>query len=285
MISYWFYKISEAIALLIPLRMAYVLAKILSGVYYIFAFRDRRMVTDNLKVIFPLKGGREIASIRFRVFRNFAKYLVDFLRFKKLDKKYISNNVKIINLESVKEGLRRGRGVILLTAHLGNWELGGMVISQLGYSLLTVALAHKSPKVDRFFNDKRESKGMEVLPLGKAAKGCLRGLRHNRLLALVGDRDFTDKGRVTDFFGKPAILPEGAAVLSLQTGAVIIPGFMLRNKDDSFSLIFEKPLEFNLSMNRDNDLNNIISKYKSVFEEYIRAYPDQWYMFRRFWKE
>lgn len=285
MISYWFYKISEAIALLIPLRMAYALAKVLSGVYYIFAFRDRRMVTDNLKVIFPLKGDREIASIRFRVFRNFAKYLVDFLRFKKLDKKYISNNVKIINLESVKEGLRRGRGVILLTAHLGNWELGGMVISQLGYSLLTVALAHKSPKVDRFFNDKRESKGMEVLPLGKAAKGCLRGLRHNRLLALVGDRDFTDKGRVTDFFGKPAILPEGAAVLSLQTGAVVIPGFMLRNKDDSFSLIFEKPLEFNLSMNRDNDLDNIISKYKSVFEEYIRAYPDQWYMFRRFWKE
>lgn len=285
MISYWFYKISEAIALLIPLRMAYALAKILSGVYYIFAFRDRRMVTDNLKVIFPLKGDREIASIRFRVFRNFAKYLVDFLRFKKLDKKYISNNVKIINMESVKEGLRRGKGVILLTAHLGNWELGGMVISQLGYSLLTVALAHKSPKVDRFFNDKRESKGMEVLPLGKAAKGCLRGLRHNRLLALVGDRDFTDKGRVTDFFGKPAILPEGAAVLSLQTGAVIIPGFMLRNKDDSFSLIFEKPLEFNLSMNRDKDLDNIISKYKSVFEEYIRAYPDQWYMFRRFWKE
>lgn len=285
MISYWFYKISEAIALLIPLRMAYALAKVLSGVYYIFAFRDRRMVTDNLKVIFPLKGDREIASIRFRVFRNFAKYLVDFLRFKKLDKKYISNNVKIINLESVKEGLGRGRGVILLTAHLGNWELGGMVISQLGYSLLTVALAHKSPKVDRFFNDKRESKGMEVLPLGKAAKGCLRGLRHNRLLALVGDRDFTDKGRVTDFFGKPAILPEGAAVLSLQTGAVIIPGFMLRNKDDSFSLIFDKPLEFNLSMNRDNDLDNIISKYKSVFEEYIRAYPDQWYMFRRFWKE
>ena len=217
MISYWFYKISEAVALLIPLRLAYALAKILSGIYYIFAFRDRRMVTDNLKVIFPLKGDREIAVIRFRVFRNFAKYLVDFLRFKKLDKKYISEKVKIINMESVQEGLSRGNGVILLTAHLGNWELGGMVISQLGYSLLTVALAHKSPKVDRFFNDKRESKGMEVLPLGKAAKHCLRGLRNNRLLALVGDRDFTDKGRVTDFFGKPAILPEGAAVLSLQT--------------------------------------------------------------------
>ncbi|MDD5665213.1 MAG: lysophospholipid acyltransferase family protein [Candidatus Omnitrophica bacterium] len=285
MISYWFYKFSEALALAIPLKLAYALAKVLSGIYYIFAFRDRKMVTDNLKVIFPLKGNKEIASIRFKVFRNFAKYLVDFLRFKKLDKKYIRDNVKVINIESVEEGLRRGKGVILLTAHLGNWELGGMVISQLGYSLLSVALAHKSPKVDRFFNDKRESKGMEVLPLGKAAKGCLRGLRKNRLLALVGDRDFTDKGRITNFFGKPAILPEGAAVLSLQTGAVIIPGFMLRNNDDSFNLIFEKPLEFNLTMNRGNDLDIIISKCKSVLEEYIRAYPDQWYMFRRFWKE
>jgi len=285
MISYFFYLATEALALSMPIKLSYAVAVFLSSLYYLFAFRDRRMVTENLKIIFPDKSEKEIYAIRLRVFHNFAKYLVDFLRFKKLDQGYIKDNVKIINIKNVEEGLAQGKGVILLTAHLGNWELGGMVISQLGYPLLSVALPHKSDKVTKFFNDKRESKGMEVLPLGKAAKGCLRALRQNRLIALVGDRDFTDKGRVTDFFGKSAILPEGAAVFSLQTDAVIIPGFMLRNKDDSFDLVFEKHLQFTLTGCRNKDLDIVISECKAVFEKYIRSYPDQWYMFRRFWKE
>jgi len=75
--------------------------------------------------------------------------------------------------------------------------------------------------------------------LGNAVKGCLRALRANQMLALVGDRNFTDGGKVMDFFGKPSLFPEGPAVFSLHTGAVVIPGFMLRNEDDSFSLVFE----------------------------------------------
>jgi len=285
MLSYIFYRFAEALAISMPLKFAYSVATFLSVVYYIFAFRDRRMVTENLRVIFPEKNRKEISAIRLRVFLNFAKYLVDFLRFKKLDMNYIKNKVNIKGIKNVDEGLKAGKGVILLTAHLGNWELGGVVISQLGYPLLSVALPHKSKKVNKFFNDKRQSKGMEILPLGKAAKGCLKALRENRLLALVGDRDFTDKGRSAFFFGKPALFPEGAAVFSLQTGSLIIPGFMLRNKDDSFDLVFEKPLDFTITTDRDKNLNCIINKCSGVFEEYIHKYPDQWYMFRRFWKE
>jgi len=285
MIGYYSYMAAESLALMLPLKLAYSLATSLSSIYYFFAFRDRRMVTDNLRTIFPEKSGEEISAIRLRVFHNFAKYLVDFLRFKKLDKDYIRDNVKIINIGYMQEGLRQGKGVILLTAHLGNWELGGIVVPQLGYPLLGVALPHKSKKVDKFFNDKRESKGLGVLPLGNAAKGCLKALTRNQLLALVGDRDFTNKGRVADFFGKPAIFPEGAAVFSLHTGAMIVPTFMLRNQDDTFSLVMDKPLQFSLSGDRDKDIDTIISQSKAVFERYIRAYPDQWYMFRRFWKE
>jgi KDO2-lipid IV(A) lauroyltransferase len=285
MISYFFYLIAEALAVSLPLKSAYALATFLSYIYYIFAFRDRRQVTDNLKVIFPEKSKKDIAFIRFQVFRNFAKYLVDFLRFKKLDANYVKDNVRLINIDNIKEGLNRGKGVILLTAHLGNWELGGMVLSLSGYPFLTVVLPHKSKEVTKFFNEKRESKGLEVLSLGKAAKGCLRALRHNQVIALLGDRDFTEKGRVMDFFGKPALLPFGAAVLSWQTQAAVIPGFMLRNSDDTFSLVIEKPLEFLLSGEREKDLEIIMSQCKAVFEKYIRSYPDQWYMFRRFWKE
>ncbi|MBN2831350.1 MAG: lysophospholipid acyltransferase family protein [Candidatus Omnitrophica bacterium] len=285
MISYLFYRLGEALALTLPLKLAYALATFLSYVYYIFAFRDRRQVTDNLRVIFPLKNKKDIASIRFMVFRNFAKYLVDFFRFDKLDANYVKDNVKLFGLDNIKEGLSLGKGAILLTAHLGNWELGGLVLSLSGYPFLTVTLSHKSKEVTKFFDEKRESKGLKILSLGNAAKGCFKALKENQLIALLGDRDFTEKGRVMDFFGKPVFLPEGAAFLSLKTGAAIIPGFMLRNKDDTFSLIIEKSLEFTLSGNREKDLEIIMFKCKGVFEKYIRSYPDQWYMFRRFWRE
>jgi len=121
--------------------------------------------------------------------------------------------------------------------------------------------------------------------LGNAAKGCLKGLRRNEVLALAGDRDFAGTGMVMDFFGKPAVFPLGPAALSLRAKAKIIPGFMLREKDDSFVLVMDKPLEYIPSGDDQKDLQEIISRYKSIFEDYIRRYPEQWYMFRRFWKE
>jgi KDO2-lipid IV(A) lauroyltransferase len=102
-------------------------------------------------------------------------------------------------------------------------------------------------------------------------------------VALAGDRDFTEKGLVLDFFGKPAFFPEGPAAFALKTGAVIVPAFMVRNKDDSFTLKVEKPLEFNPTDDKDKDLIESIKRYKSIFEDYIRRYPEQWYMFRKFW--
>ena len=227
----------------------------------------------------------EIAAIRKKLFHNFAKYLVDFFRFDKLDMKYIKENIRVKNMHYVDSALSEGNGVILASAHLGNWELGAVVVAMLGYSFLTVALPHKSKKVDAFFNGQRQSKGVNVLPLGNAAKGCIKALRRNEVLALVGDREFVGKGIVIDFFGKPAVFPLGPAALSLQTKAKIIPGFMLRNEDDSFDLIMNEPIEYEPSEDKEKDLKDIVTKYKTVFEDYIRRYPDQWYMFRRFWKE
>lgn len=285
MFNYIFYRTAQAFALVLPLKAAYGVAVLLSNVYSMFAFRDRRAVTENLKVIFPDKPDNEIFRIRRELFCNFAKYLVDFFRFQKLDAEYLKKKVRLKNLNYIDESLSKGAGALLVTAHLGNWELGGVVISVLGYPFLTVALPHKSRMVNNFFNSQREIKGMRVLPLGNAAKGCLKGLRKNEVLALVGDRDFAGKGMLIDFFGKPTVFPVGPAALALQAKTKIIPGFMLRNADDSFDLIMNEPLEFTPSGDNQKDLKELITRYKSVFEDYIRRYPEQWYMFRRFWKE
>ena len=283
MFNYILYRIGQFIALHIPLRIGYRLAIFFSDLHYIFADKDRRRVTANLKAIFPDKPDKEIARIRIWMFRNFAKYLVDFFRSEKLDKEYISKNIRIENIDNFDKALLKGKGVIVLSAHIGNWELGAVVVALLGYPLWAVVLPHKHKSVNNFFNFQRQSKGIGIIHLGKAVRQSLKILKENKVLALVGDRDFTETGVALDFFGKPTFFPEGAAAFSLKTGAAIVPGFMVRNSDDSFTLKIEKPLEYTPTGNKENDTLEIISRYKIIFEDYIRKYPDQWYMFRKFW--
>lgn len=280
MVNYTLYRISQFVALSLPLRIAYKLAVFISDLHYIFADIDRRAVRENLKAIFPEKSDWQIRKIRLWMFRNFAKYLVDFFRSSKLDIDYIKRKVKIENIHYIDEALSMKKGVIVLTAHIGNWELGGIAMALLGYPFWIVALPHKHKKVDNFFNSQRESKGVKVIPLGRAVRTCLSILKENKVLALAGDRDFSEKGVVIDFFGKSTLFPEGPAAFSLKTGAAIVPGFTVRNKDDSFTLKFEKPL-----YNSDNDSIKLIEQYKVIIEDCIRKYPDQWCMFRRFWVE
>jgi len=291
MFNHILYRIGTFIALHLPLKAAYALAVFISDLHYLVAAVDRRTVGTNLKAIFPDKPQEELNDIRRRMSRNFAKYLIDFFRFSKLDKEYIRRNIKVENLHYFDEALKSGKGVIVLTAHLGNWELGGVVIALSGYPLWVVALPHKNKKVDKFFNGQRESKGIHVIPFGKAARQCFNRLKENKMVALVGDRDFSEKGIVVDFFGKKSYFPLGPAAFSMKTGSVIVPGFMLRNADDSFTLRIEKPIEFKEQQQaraqeeKDARLLEIVNSYKSLFEGYISRYPDQWYMFRRFWIE
>lgn len=292
MFNYILYRIGKFLALCIPIKIAYALAVFISDLHYLSSPADRNAVWENLKVIFPDKPDKEIRSIRRRMFRNFAKYLVDFFRFAKVDAEYIRKNVKIENIHYFDEALKKGKGVIVITAHLGNWELGGVVISLSGYPFWVVALSHKNKKVNDFFISQRQSKGIQVIPLGSAARQCFQLLKENKMVALVGDRDFTEKGIKVDFFGRKTFLPLGPAYFSMKTQAPIITGFMLRNPDDTFTLTINKPIETDVKAksaktpeDKEEGLLKIIDTYKVIMEDYIRRYPDQWYMFRRFWIE
>jgi len=284
MFNYILYRIGQFIALYLPLNLSYKIAGFCSDLHYMISRRDREIVKENLKVIFPKKNIKEIKGLARQTFRNFAKYLIDFFRFSKLDKEYIKKMVKLENMHYFDEALSKGKGVIILTAHIGNWELGAVVIALLGYPFYAVALPHKYKKVDDFFNFQRERKGAKVISLRKAARGGLTVLKENKMLALAGDRDFAKGGVVVDFFGRPSNFPVGPAFFSLKTGANIIPTFMVRNKNETFTLQIGKPINavFN-STDKNEYIKKVTSQCKVIIEEQIRRYPDQWYMFMPFW--
>ena len=284
MFNYIFYRIGQFIVLQLPLKTGYLIAVFLARLHCFLSLRDRQAVETNLQVIFPDYPPKTIRCLSTGTFENFAKYLVDFFRFRILDKEYVARNVSVENINYLDEARASGKGVIILTAHLGNWELGGVVVALLGYPLWVVARPHKHMSVDRFFNRQRESTGLKVIPLGRAARLCLNLLKNKGLIALAGDIDFYKNGVCVDFFGRPVVLPYGPAVFALKTGALIVPGFMLRNPDDSFTLRFERPITPVSTGDRDKDISRLADNYKVVMEGHIRRYPQQWYMFRRFWK-
>lgn len=283
MINFIIYKIGEFIALHLPLRFAYGVARIVSDLHLLFFRKDRENVAANLRAIFPDKDLSQIRTIRQAMFRNFAKYLVDFFRSSLLNSKNLGEFASIKNSHYINQALAKGKGVILLSAHLGNWELGAIGLALSGYPVAAVFLPHRHKRVNDFFNSKRERKGVKVITLGRAVRNCLSSLRENMLVGLVGDRVFYAAGFLTDFFGLPTYLPKGAAAFSLQTGAPIVPIFVIRNSNDTYTLMLEKPIEHNATGNKETDFTQLLFKCKLVLEDYIKRFPEQWYMFRKFW--
>jgi len=188
--------------------------------------------------------------------------------------------VSLEHEDRLKEAAAAGKGVILVTAHFGNWELGGAVLGALGYPVNAVVLPQRMKRLNRLLQDQREKRGIRLLPLGKSARGLVRCLRGGDVVALLADRDFTRHHHAIDFFGRPARLPLGAAWLSLHTGAPIVPTFLLRQEDDTFLLRMHQPIW----PEQAGDVNAIMTRIRDALQAEIGERPYQWFIFRDFWR-
>ncbi|MBN1353131.1 MAG: lysophospholipid acyltransferase family protein [Candidatus Omnitrophica bacterium] len=280
---YFLYKAGRALAMALPLRIGYKIAEIIAAVYYLLARADRKNLEENLKIVLGCDN-KQTASLYTRgIFKNFAKYLVDFFRFSRIGSDYIIKYVTISGKENLDKAMAGGKGAIILSSHLGNWELGGGITASFGYPFYAIALDHKNKKVNDFFIKQRAAFNVRVIPIGAQLRNCFKVLRQNNLLAILGDRDFSNHGITANFFGRPTLLPKGPAIFNLRTGAPIIPAFAIRLPDDRFNLIYERPIQIKPTGDEEKDIANVMHNYINVIERYIKSYPDQWYAFRKVW--
>jgi len=269
----------------LSVKSAYGVACAIADIWCLVSTADRRAVRCNLERITGLKDQGELKRMTRQVFRNFAKYLVDFFRSSKIDDEYIKRFVKVEGLDNLDEALSKGKGVILLSAHIGNWELGALVLSRLRQPVMAVALTHGDKRINDFFTRQRVAGKVKPVKIGISLRSCYEELKNNGLVALLGDRDFSKNGIYMDFFGRPSLIPKGPAVLSERLQAEIVPTFMVREKDDTFRFIFEPSLKRPSGIGEDDRLKEIMKGYVSVIERYVKMYPTQWYMFKREWSE
>jgi len=279
------YRIGIFIALNTPLKAGYKIAGFVSSLYAFFSPKNREALKDNLKELFPDYNDSRLKSISSKIFINFGKYLVDFFRFSLIDADYMERYVKVEGKHYLDEVLKLKKGAILTSAHIGNWELGGAALAALGFPLSVVALIHKNDNINNFFTKQREAKGIGVIPIGISVRRCFKVLANNGMVALVSDRDYFDNGLEVEFFGKKANIPKGAALFSRRCDAPIVPVFMLRNKDDTFTLKILEPIMPVRTKNEHEDLICVTEKIVKVIESVVKKYPEQWFVFRRFWKK
>lgn len=282
----FFYRLAQNLSVGLPLSLAYRIASFIADIYYLFYRRERKALCRNFELM-GIKDKKRIIQCSREVFRNFAKNLVDFFRFGLIDKRFLSRKVKIVGLENFDNALKLGKGVLGLTAHLGNWELGGIIMAQKGYPINAVVWEHKNPNINELFIYQRRRKGIKVIPLGIALRRCFEVLKKNEIVAVLGDRDFSPYGNkaCVTFFNRPFLVPRGPATLSLRTGAVIVPGFTIREKDGFFTLYIEPPIQYLPCGNIEDDIVNLTQCIMEVIEKYVRKYPEQWFMFREFWEQ
>ena len=285
MVGFWLYALGALLVRILPRRLARAVAVRLADMRFALDSRNRKAVESNVRqVLGPGAADVQVHRLARRIFRNFACLVLEFLSLPQLSRRDLSRDVRIRGWRHFEAARARGRGVVLLGAHVGSWELGGAVLAKLGVPVAAVARDHGHPRVTRFFNRRREAQGIRVVGFkGSAASEVLRVLRRNGVVALLGDRDLADSGADVRFFGRPARLPRSPVTLARRTGAAILPAVAVRRERGGLHLIFERPIFVGDAARMGADTS--ARRCAAALERHIRRHLDQWFAFERVWED
>lgn len=255
----------------------------LGDIGYRVAKRQRRRAERNLYLAYGDALTPAERDLRVRqVFRHFGKCLADFLRGPALRPSDLDHLIAYTGWEQVERARAAGRGVILLTAHLGNWELLGRWVAARGVPLTVVAREPEAPAMATYLRRMREGAGFAVLNKGESARTLLRVLRRGEAIILLPDQNSGDL--FLPFFGVPAGTVAGPASLALHTGADLIPCYCVREPDDRYRILTLPALSVVPTGDHEADVARIMTEANRVLEGVIRDYPDQWLWLHNRWK-
>lgn len=218
-------------------------------------------------------------------YRNVGCSIVEFCRFPLLTRAGIHRLVEIEGREHLDAAYAQGKGVLILSAHLGNWELAGLTIASLGHPLRGVYRPLNNRWLNHLVNRYRTLHGARLIAERGSLRAVLNALREGDGVAMLLDQNAApDEGVFVDFFGRPACVYKSLALLVSWSGAPVIPIFMVRQPDGRHRLIIEAavPLVRTDDLSRDVALNT--ERCTKVIEAFIRKYPDQWLWMHRRWE-
>ncbi len=277
-------KALSVVSWCIPLRMALWIGRRAGDLARITNSRRRTIAYTNLKAAFPEKKTGEIKKILKSHYQNLGMSVVELLKLPVMGKKYLHEHLKIENFSSIERSLAKGKGIILLSAHFGNWEIASLAASSRGHSFTVFAREQKHSRLNDLLNGYREMTGCKVITKGYAVRGIIKTLYDNGIVAMVSDQDAGSNGVFVNFMHRPASTAQGPISFALKTGAQLIPCFVWRSGFKDHIIEIGESLELVNTGEKEKDIRKNLDRITDILETRIRKHPDQWLWSHKRWK-
>lgn len=252
--------------------------------YYIVPIR-KDVVLDNLKHAFPEFSQDKIKEIAFGSYKSFCLTLAEILYMPWLSDDQLKQIMICENRELIVSKFDEGNGVILLSAHFGNWEyLAASVALQINKKFYVVVKPQRNPFVNNWMNKYRTKWTNEIVPLGVSIRNIFSVLLNKGIVAMVADQRGPKESIKLEFFGRMTSVYTGPAVLSLKTNSPIIYGISIRQKDLNYNVELFEVDRNNLPDNNEEKIKVLTGRMLNNLEEVIRKNPEQWLWMHKRWK-
>jgi KDO2-lipid IV(A) lauroyltransferase len=280
-------RIALKIALMLSGRLSDESVEIWSrrfgNLIYTLSRRYRTVAETNLAKAFPEWDHETVRQVARTTFRNFVRAALLFFRAFHLPPEKVDETVVVSGMEHIEQALAAGNGLILITAHYGNWELAARWLVRRGYKVNVVARSTDDPTTTSMVNRVRENGGYNVIDRETGAVAALRCLKRNEVLCILPDQN-VNGGIFVDFFGRPVATALGPAMFALRSGAPVVCAFAPRGEDGRTYVTVQPPLEIERTGDDRKDAYVLTQKYTRVIEDEIRKDPAQWLWLHDRWR-
>jgi KDO2-lipid IV(A) lauroyltransferase len=244
-----------------------------------------RIVLDHLRQAFPEQADEWRIRIARDSFRHFGRESVATFLWARSSPEKIRDRTEMVGLGVLEEAVAEGRGVVLVTGHFGNWEIGGASLAAWNVPMDVIARSQRNSLFDKEINRARKRLNMRVMERAEATKKVLRSLRDGRVVAFVGDQNAWRGGVFVDFFGRPASTARGAAFFALRTGCPLIVAFIHRKEGfpQRYRLTVRR-LQSESSGDMEEDVLRLTQAHTRLLEEQVRKHPEQYFWQHRRWR-
>jgi KDO2-lipid IV(A) lauroyltransferase len=279
-IEYIIARFFQGLIAILPRRMGSAIGALIGQLTYTIGIR-RRETEENLHRAFPMLPPRAVREVARKTYRHFGRLAVSFAWLPHLKSGAYDKWIFIPERHVLDDVIRRGKGGIFVSGHLGNPELMGAVIASLGYPVTYVATTQRNKRIEALIDKLRESAGGEVVKVRDGVRGTLSALKRNRLIAILIDQDAHEAGAFVPFFGRMASVPKGAAIFHLKTNCPIIFASSKRISGERYMIHLE---EMDTSVLEPRDADTVTALATRKLEAAIRETPEQWLWMHRRWK-
>jgi Kdo2-lipid IVA lauroyltransferase/acyltransferase len=247
---------------------------------FVYFLGIRKAVTrDNLALAFPTLPKHAVRDLSAQVYRHMGRVATSIVSLPQLSRAAEGKWIFIEGWDALDAALREGKGVIVASGHLGNWEIMGSMVARCGYPVTFVVAAQSNERVEDWLDNWRNRAGIETIKRRDAVRGVLMALKQNRIVAMLIDQDAHEDGAFVPFFGRLASAPRGPAVFHLRTGAPVIFASSIHLPGDKYKIrlvrVIPEPNE---------DADALTARMTKMLEDAIRETPEQWLWMHRRWK-